>query len=196
MRFFLLRHACHDDVGRVLSGRCGNAAGLNAIGRSQAERLARMLAKAGIATIHSSPQRRAIETATMIARTVRRKIRIVDALDEIDFGRWTGRPFATLEREPLWRQWNAARSTCSPPGGETMGAAVARATHHLESWMEGGEGPRLCVTHGDIIRGVIAHYLDMPLDAMLRLEAEPASLTVLDLTRSGARIAAMNRVPA
>ncbi|MBA3892444.1 MAG: histidine phosphatase family protein [Gemmatimonadales bacterium] len=37
------------------------------------------------------------------------------------------------------------------------------------------------VSHGDVIRALLAHYAGMPLDLMLRLEVAPASVSAVRL---------------
>ena len=85
--------------------------------------------------------------------------------------------FADLDGDPAWRHWNAARGTAPTPGGETMAAAVSRAVAHLDRLARHGDGPILCVSHCDVIRGVIAHALGLPLDNILRFEIDPASVS-------------------
>jgi len=194
MRLYLARHATHDLVGNILSGRCA-ASALNAQGRREAALLAEALAGARIGAVHCSPQQRTRETARIIADRLKLEVEIVDALNEIDFGDWTGRSFAELAEDPLWARWNDQRSRCAPPDGETMQAAVDRARRHVETAVADGDA-LLCVSHCDVIRGLIAHYLGLDLDHMLRFDVDPASLSIVDLGDWGARVVAINRVPA
>lgn len=190
----LMRHCAHADVGRILSGR-STGGGLTAEGRAHAHWLAGEIARGEpITSIQSSPQRRARETAEVVAGRLGLAVRIVPALDEIDFGRWTGRSFADLEQDEAWRGWNAARASACPPGGETMAAAVARAVAHIEA-MAAGEprGAVLCVSHCDIIRGLIAHYLGLGLDNLLRFDLDPGALSTLVVGPWGGRLRTLNR---
>jgi broad specificity phosphatase PhoE len=189
---FLARHASHDEVGRVLSGRSDIA--INADGRAEAGRLADRLAGVPIAAIHSSPRRRARETAIIVAGRHDLPVNNADALDEIDFGAWMGRSFADLDCDPAWARWNDARGTAATPDGEDMSAATARAVRHIEQ--VAGEKPVLCVSHCDIIRGVVAHYLGLDADRLLGFDVDPASLTELALYGDGSgRVVALNERP-
>ncbi len=189
---FLARHASHDEVGKVLSGR--SAIGLNAAGHAEAARLADRLAGVPIAAIHSSPRRRAHETALAIAARHRLPVEAADGLDEIDFGAWTGRAFAELDGDPAWTLWNEARATATPPSGEGMAAATARAVRHIEA--AAGGGPLLCVSHCDVIRGVVVHYLGLSLDRLLNFDVAPGSLTELALYGNGSgRVVTLNERP-
>jgi broad specificity phosphatase PhoE len=189
---FLARHASHDEVGRVLSGRSDIA--LNAAGRAEAARLADRLAGVSIAAIHSSPRRRARETANIVAEHHGLPVNNADALDEIDFGAWIGRSFADLDGDPAWARWNVARGSAATPGGEDMAAATVRAVRHIED--VAGEQPVLCVSHCDIIRGVVAHYLGLDADRMLGFDVDPGSLTELALYGNGdGRVVMLNERP-
>lgn len=189
----LVRHGTHDEVGKVLSGRSEIA--LNPAGRDEAAALAGMFADLPLISVHSSPRRRAIETATPVA--LKRGLKIIEApaLDEIDFGGFTGRAFDTLEPDADWRRWNADRGAARCPGGETMGEAVARARDYVMS-LPHDAAPALCVTHCDIIRGVVADLLGLPLNRIFGLECDPGSVTTLAIDGGAVRLVTLNaRVP-
>ena len=105
-------------------------------------------------------------------------------------GRWAGQPFTTLASDPAWERWNAERATATTAGGEDMAGATARAVRHIEA--VAGERPVLCVSHCDIIRGVVAYYLGLDANRLLAFDVDPASLTTLVLHGSGARLVALN----
>jgi broad specificity phosphatase PhoE len=193
MRFHLVRHGHHAEVGRVLSGRSEVA--LDASGAQQADALAAMLGRRRHAAIYSSPRRRCRDTAAPIAAAAGLEVTLADALDEIDFGAFAGRPFAELDRDPKWRRWNAERDTFRCPDGETMAEAVARALSFLDR-LGGDDGTVLCVTHCDVIRGVVAQAIGLPFGRMFALPCDPGSLTILDLDERGPRLVALNVSPA
>jgi ribonuclease H / adenosylcobalamin/alpha-ribazole phosphatase len=188
----LIRHAAHVELGRTLSGRRRDVA-LSHEGLEQAEIVADLLAVEPLAAVYSSPRERAFYTARSIAEAHELKVGIVDALDEIDFGDWTGVDFNTLEGDPAWTDWNEARETARPPGGESMAEAVARTAAALGAIAADHQGASVaCITHCDIIRGAVAHYLGLPLGNMLRFDIDPASVTRLALGSWGARILTVN----
>ena len=186
----LVRHGAHAEAGRVLTGRGGDH-GLAEIGQAQASWAAERLR--GVTLVQTSPQRRTRETAEVIAAAFGHKPEVIGALDEVDFGRWTGRVIAELDGDPDWTRWNAARSTAQVPGGELMTDAVARAVAHLDS-LGGREWPGaiVCVSHSDIIRGVVAHYLGLSLDRILSFDVDPGSITTLVVGDWGGRLLSLN----
>jgi broad specificity phosphatase PhoE len=192
---FLVRHGAHAELGRVLTGR-GAGVPLTADGRAEAEAVAERLGREQVRAVHTSPRERAVETASIIAARLGIAIEIVEALDEIDFGGWSGRSFASLAGDPAWQQWNAHRGSAATPDGETMAAAVARAAGHVTSLVADGGGV-VCVSHCDIIRGLIADTIGLPLDNLLRFDIDTASLSTLMVGDWGRRVVSMNeRVPA
>ena len=187
----LIRHARHADYGVRLSGR--SDAPLNVEGLAQAEKLGAWLAKRGLSSVQTSPVRRARETAAAIARHAGVPAETHAALDEIDFGEWTGRSFASLEGDAGWAAWNEARGSGRPPGGESQAEATARAVAHIEARAAAGGGDTVAVvTHCDIIRGVLCHYLGLPFDNLLRFDIDAASASTLVVGTWGARVAGVN----
>ena len=174
MQLYLLRHAAHADVGRRLTGRAPGAP-LTPEGARQAAALGRRLAPARLTEVQTSPRERARATAEAVAQASGAPLTVTDALDEIDFGDWTGADFAALDGQPLWDAWNNARATARPPGGESMAEAAARIGAHVEALAGTRSGERIAlVTHCDMIRTLVARVLGLPLDNLLRFEIAPA----------------------
>lgn len=194
--FFLVRHATHALLDRVLAGRMQGVS-LNLQGRIEAGRLAVRFAQERLDRVQSSPRERACETAAAITATAKVPLEIVEALDEVDVGEWTGRPFAELSRDPRWRSWNAARTRACAPGGEAMSDAQARIVTHLERMHRQCPGARIAmVTHAEIIRAAVLHHLGLPLEAYDRIEISPASMTILRIGKDDAELTALNQAVA
>lgn len=173
----------------MLTGR-GGGVPLTDVGRHQAAAVAERLAREDIRAIHTSPRERAVQTAEIVANRIGARVEIVDALDEIDFGGWSGRSFDDLAGDPDWNAWNARRGSTRPPGGETMNLAVGRARDHVATLA--GEGGIVCVSHCDIIRGLVADALGLPFDNLLRFDIDTASLSTLVVGSWGSRVVSLN----
>jgi broad specificity phosphatase PhoE len=188
----LIRHAADVELGRTLSGRRRDVA-LSAEGLEQAEIVADLLGIEPLAAVYSSPRERAWYTARAIADAHELQVEVADGLDEVDFGDWTGMAFNDLEGDPGWTEWNEARETARPPEGESMVEAVERARAAVEAIAASHGGETIaCISHCDIIRGLIAFYLGLPLGNLLRFDVEPASVSRLALGSWGARILTVN----
>lgn len=188
----LIRHASHVELGRVLTGRRRDVA-LSREGLEQAAMIADLLGAEPIDAVYSSPRERAYYTAREIAERHELKVRIAEDVDEIDFGEWTGQSFDALEGDSDWQLWNEARSTARPPGGESMNEAADRAVRALERIAHDHPGKTVaCVTHCDVIRAVVARYLGLSLDNLLRFEVDPASVSRLVVGEWGGRLVSLN----
>ncbi len=178
-----MRHAAHGDLGERLTGR-GAEGGLTAQGREQAAALARRLCSERIGAIYASPRLRTRQTAQAIAGPHQLPVQVADALDEIDFGEWTGCRFDELDGRPEWDEWNRARARARCPGGESMAEARARALDLLRLLDRRHAGQQVVVvTHCDIIRALLCWREDRSLDDILGFEAGPASVTAFELRR-------------
>jgi probable phosphoglycerate mutase len=188
----LVRHAAHGDLGTVLSGRREDLP-LTSEGVMQARELGRRLAAAPPDAIHASPVQRAQETAGAIAHACGREVQTVAALDEIDFGDWTGRSFADLSGTEDWERWNCHRSQARAPGGESMAAAQQRAMDHLmDAASRFAGGTVAMVTHCDIVRAVVAAVLGLSLDCILQFDVGPASVSRVAAGNWGVRLMSLN----
>lgn len=193
---YLVRHAAHDRVDSVLCGRMPGV-GLGEDGRWQAEALARHFSRKAVDAVWTSPVQRARETAEPIAVGLGLIAWDSDALCEIDFGAWTGRDFAVLRDDPRWRRWNEARGSERPPGGESMAEAQARAMGELErAREEHPDGRVVLVSHGDVIKAMVAGVLGLPLDAHGRFDIAPASVSALAVWEGGGKVLRMNETVA
>lgn len=195
MTILLVRHAAHADLGLRLTGRAPGV-GLTAEGRAQAATLARALAAEGLEDVRTSPRTRARQTAEALAAAAGAPLQVEPALDEIDFGDWTGAEFAALDGRPDWTEWNARRGTTRPPGGEGMAQAAGRIAGLVARLGADRPEARIAlVTHSDMIRGLVATVLGLPLDNLLRFEIGPASVSRIAAGPGGMRVLSLNESP-
>lgn len=192
VEIFLVRHASHADVGLRLTGRAPGGA-LTARGAREAEAVAERLGAQGLHEVLTSPRERARATAEAIAARAGAPLAVEGALDEIDFGLWTGAAFEALEGQPPWVEWNRARATARAPGGESMAEVADRAGALVDALARGRDGLRVAlVTHCDVIRALVARVLGLSLDNLLRLEVSPASVSRVQAGPWGARLLSLN----
>jgi broad specificity phosphatase PhoE len=188
----LIRHGMTGDIGVRLSGR-GRDTRLSATGRSQAVMLAARLRQWRLDAVCASPLQRAIETATPLATSHELELEVQEALGDLDFGDWTGRSFAELDLLPEWRAFNETRESCRAPGGEQMEEVQRRAVAEIERiHARYPDGTAAVVSHADVIRAMLLHYLGMPIDLYARLEIDPASVSVLALKPGAIRVLRVN----
>lgn len=192
----LVRHGRHGLLGRVLCGRMRGVE-LDDLGCEDMARCAGTLSPRPT-LIQSSPQRRCMQSACILAAHFRLPVEIVPALDELDYGEWTGRSFDDLAPDPRWSRWNGRRGTSRPPGGESMRSLQKRIVAHLEQLRSDRNlDIVIAVSHAEPIRAALLYYSRMPLDEFLSIEIDPASISTLRADSRGMKITGINqRVPA
>jgi probable phosphomutase (TIGR03848 family) len=192
----LVRHATTAATGKRLGGWTPGVH-LDEAGVAQAERTAEHLASLPVAAVYASPLERTRETARILARRHGLRVRIRRGIGEVDYGEWTDLPLGQLRRRKLWRTIQATPSRVTFPGGESIRAAQARAVDTVESLAaEHGEETIVVVSHADVIKALVAHFVGMPLDTFQRLLIAPASVSVLALADGSPPVlVSCNQVP-
>ncbi|WP_232676904.1 MSMEG_4193 family putative phosphomutase [Nocardioides sp. R-C-SC26] len=173
----------------VLAGRLAGVR-LDDVGEGQASRAAARIAAVPIAALVSSPQERCQQTAQYVAKASPTSLSIAteDGIAECDYGEWQGRPLKDLAQEPLWKVVQTQPSAASFPGGEAMSTMYSRAVaaiRGLDAQIAADHGKDavwVAVSHGDIIKAVLADALGMHLDLFQRLHVDPASISIVRYT--------------
>lgn len=173
----------------VLAGR-SKGVRLDDLGLEQARAAGERLAGLPLAAIVTSPLERCRETAQEVSRLQNSGPKVASdrRFLECDYGSWTGRELTTLAKEPLWATVQAHPSAVTFPEGESMAQMMARSVAAAREWdakVEAEHGPDavwVAVTHGDVIKAVLADALGMHLDLFQRIGVDPASLSVVRYT--------------
>ncbi len=187
-RLLLIRHALTSQTGRRLTGRLPGV-GLDQRGREQAEAVARLLGDLPVRAVYTSPLERTMETAAIVARPHGLEPVPHDGLVEVDYGRWAGRTLGSLRRLAAWKAVVETPSRVAFPDGETLRGMQQRMVGACEDIAAAHRGAMVAiVTHADPIKAVLSHFLGQPLDLFQRIAVAPASVSLLDLPRSGAPV--------
>lgn len=192
---FLVRHAVTADTGHRLTGWT-EGVGLTEEGRKQAEIAGAGLAHVKFDAIYSSPIDRTMETARAIAMHHGQRVRSSRGLGEVKYGGWTNKSLKSLMKTKLWDTVQRFPSTARFPDGESLREVQTRAVSEIERLHEEyPKGKVCCVSHGDVIKLIAAHYLGMHIDLYQRIVIAPASVSVVSLTSHGPHILALNNCP-
>jgi probable phosphomutase (TIGR03848 family) len=182
----LVRHGLTEMTGPVLAGWTPGVH-LNDRGRTQAAELAKRLVSLPLDMIVASPLERCQETAqAVLAGRDGLEVRTDDRFGEVKYGEWTGRKLEELAKEDLWKVVQAHPSAARFPGGEALADAQHRAVTAVREWNDelGPKATFLVCSHGDIIKSIVADALGLHLDQFQRIQADPASLTVIRYTET------------
>jgi probable phosphomutase (TIGR03848 family) len=196
----LVRH------GRTTANASGTLAGrlpgvlLDEEGERQAAAAAERLAAVPLVSLVTSPLERCVQTAGLLARAQPTGLEPVEdpRLTECDYGAWQGRRISELSSEELWRTVQAQPSAATFPEGESLGAMSARAVEAVrerDALVEAEHGAGAvwaAVSHGDVIKAVLADALGMHLDQFQRVVADPASVSLVRYTRGRPYVLGLN----
>jgi broad specificity phosphatase PhoE len=176
----------------ILVGRTQDVS-LSETGRNQAQALGARLAAEAITALLVSPRLRTQQTATAIAAGATILVETDPAFDELDFGEWSGQSFDALQSDQRWQQWNTERTLARAPRGESIHDAEQRVITRLRRLRDVYEGKRIAiVTHAEIVRTIVYHYLGVSLDRWWLMEVSPASVSTLVLTADRATVQSVN----
>lgn len=181
----LVRHGrTQANAGGILAGRSPHVH-LDDTGRAQVESLARRLDGLPVDAVVASPLERTRETAEiLLAQRAEAALVWEDRLLECDYGSWTGKELSSLAKDPHWKVVQSHPSAAAFPGGETLRQMQHRAVDAVRDWNAqlGSTATYVMVSHGDVIKAILADALGMHLDAFQRLRVDPASLSVVQYT--------------
>ena len=171
---FLIRHGeTHGNSARIVQVP---EIPLSPRGIAQAERLARRLAKEGIARIVASDLARARTTAEHLARATGAPLTLDSLLHERSFGDIRGTAYADLGFDMFEPDY-------APPNGETWDvfhARVDRAWLRVREIVAATDGNVAVVTHGLVCRSLAARHLALPDGVVAPERWENTSVTIVD----------------
>jgi broad specificity phosphatase PhoE len=190
--FLLARHAAHDWLGRGFAGRQPDVA-LNAHGRQQAQELVARLAGVQVDQIYCSPQPRTHQTAQPLAQARGLAIQTEAAFDEVDLGDWQGRTFDEVRDQDAWKHWLERRGSAQPPGGEPFAEVERRAMAGLHRLAQRHPDQHvLVVSHGDVLKAMVAGSIGLSLDRLEQFDIAPASISVLAMGEGWTKLLLLN----
>lgn len=191
----LVRHGQTDEnVSGKVSGQ--GPVPLNVRGQEQAQLAAEVLTSLGVTHIFSSPVARARQTAEILAQRLQVGIEERPDLREVGYGDWEGRYFHELRQHPIAQQVFHDPVNAVFPNGESLPAVQQRGVQVIEAVRrQHPQGVLALVSHGDVIRTALAHYLGMPFNDYRRLNQDPGALSVLELFDAWVRVKTVNFIP-
>jgi probable phosphoglycerate mutase len=196
MLIYMIRHGRTDwNDDRRIMGR--EQVPLNDAGRKMVEAVAGQLAGEGISAVYTGTLARAKETAGILAAAWGAVLINEPRLDESAYEKWVGMSYSDLKGDPDFDLYGTRPTASNFSSGEGMTGIQERALAAIERIADEARGAKTAlVSHADVIKPVITHYLGMDLDTMHRLAVANASVTLLDLAYPDApRIRYLNLMP-
>jgi broad specificity phosphatase PhoE len=193
---FLLRHAATKaDLERParVQGRGVNSP-LDPLGVRQAELTRDLLALQPIRAVYTSPLRRAVQTARILAAPRGLPVQPLEALTDCDVGRWEK---LTWEQIRAQDPEAAARFLADPaaagyPEGETLAAVAARSGPALAGLLAGHAGLVVVVGHQAVHRAYLAGLMGLPPGGAQALCLEHCGVSVVHAEDGRAWVETLN----
>lgn len=186
----LVRHGHSTSNGDgILAGRLPGIH-LSDRGREQVGRLAERFAGTEVARVVSSPLERCRETAGAIAGAVGVEVLEEEGLQECAYGAWTGRKLSELAKDPLWSTVQDDPGSARFPDDDRYAAEslaemsdrVVQAVQRHDAEVREAHGENavwVAVTHGDLVKALLADATGAGLSRFQRYTADPASVSVV-----------------
>jgi probable phosphoglycerate mutase len=114
-------------------------------------------------------------------------------LTEVDYGLWSGKKLSILSKNKLWKTVQESPSRMYFPKGEGIAQMQSRAMTSVHQAVSSkAKGSAVIVSHGDVIKSIVAYALGMHLDDFQRIVIDPASISILDYSTMKPRVLLLN----
>ena len=164
-------------------------------GYAQVRSLSSRLAEFPVATIYTSPLKRAMNTARILAEPHKLELNVLDDLTEIGLGDWQGlhRDEVSQKWPEIWKQSRIDPSVVTFPNGENFQQLTKRAVRAFNRIVaDNTNGHTLAVTHDAVIRVLAAHVLGTSNSIYRHMEINNASLSVMRVEDDRMRLVTLN----
>jgi probable phosphoglycerate mutase len=192
---YLIRHGENEFVGKGKLAGWLPGVSLNENGHKQADAVAELFKDVKLKAVYASPLERTMETAHPLAEAQKLKVIKSPGIGEIQFGTWQGKSLKVLRKRKLWPVVQRSPSLARFPEGESFPEAQSRAVAEVEKIRTRHRGKKdaiACVSHSDVIKLIVSHYVGLPLDLFQRLHIAPASITALWVDDQVSRLIYLN----
>lgn len=195
MKLTLVRHTSLEIAPSICYGQSDVDVSVNFdIERLQ---LQEKLASSTFDAIYASPLQRCHKLAQALCADAslgftNKDIQLDERLKELHFGDWEMSPWDAIPRA-TFDVWANDYANLAPPNGETFLQLHARSKSFVEDVSSHSQGKSiLVVTHGGLIRALIAEVLQIPLKRLFRLTIDHASVTQLEFKGEVPKVIFMN----
>jgi alpha-ribazole phosphatase len=139
--------------------------------------------------VYASPLQRCVKLAN--ALNLGEPI-LDNRLKELHFGDWEMQAWDDIPRD-IFDDWAHDYANLAPPNGETFSQLQQRGIHFLDEMLSKHLNENvLVITHGGLIRALLAHVLNMELKGLFRFNIDHASVTELDFSEKIPKISFVN----
>ena len=153
---------------------------LNETGIKQAELLAEYLSRMKIDAVYSSPLKRALKTAEMIASYHKSDIEIAPGLIDFNYGKWQGLAHQEVKDKykKLYAEWLNNPDMVKMPAGESLNDVRKRATATVASILTKHKGTVVLVSHRVVNKVLICVLLGLDNSHFWNIKQDTGGITI------------------
>jgi broad specificity phosphatase PhoE len=181
MKLILARHGeTVWNVEKIYRGRTD--VNLDEVGIKQAELLGNYLSNWELEAIYSSPLRRALDTANIIARYQQPSVHIADGLIDFDYGEWQSLSEQEAKRlyPALHNEWHNSPHTVKMPGGESLEDVRSRAIEVVNDVVSRYQGSVILVSHRVVNKVLICSLLGLGNSHFWNIHQDVGGITIFN----------------
>jgi len=168
------------NIEKIYRGRAD--VNLDEMGIKQAELLGNYLSHWGLEAIYSSPLRRALETANIIARYQKISVHIAEDLIDFDYGEWQSLPEQEAKRlyPTLHNEWHNNPHKVKMPGGESLEDVRRRVIKVVNDVLARYQGSVVLVSHRVVNKVLICYLLGLDNSYFWNIKQDVGGITIFD----------------
>ncbi|MFC1938237.1 histidine phosphatase family protein [Chloroflexota bacterium] len=165
------------NVAEVFRGRIDVE--LNETGMKQAELLAGHLSTLKIDAVYSSPLKRALNTAEMIARYHEVDVEIAPGLTDFNYGDWQGLPHREVKEKykELYAEWAENPHLVKMPAGESLSDVRERAVGMADNIIAKHKGTVVLASHRVVNKVLICALLGLDNSHFWNIKQDTCGIT-------------------
>lgn len=185
IKLYLIRHGETTWNKQMIIQGSGSDTDLSETGRIQAEKLARAMRDVPLTAIYSSPLKRALDTATAIARYHDLQVKQEPDLKEIHVGELEGTQISALNTNftQYLIDWQTRGEAINFKGGENLGQFRDRVWAAIQRIVnENKDGRVAVVSHYFVTATTVCEAMGLPLTHLVRIRIQPAAVTILEFS--------------
>jgi broad specificity phosphatase PhoE len=168
------------NVEKIFRGRAD--VDLDEVGIKQAELLGKYLSDWKLEAIYSSPLKRALDTANIIARYQKVSAHIAEGLIDFDFGEWQSLSEQEVKRlyPAVLDEWHNNPHKAKMPGGESLEDVTGRAVEVVYDVLSRHQGNVLLVSHRVVIKVLICYLLGLDNSHFWNINQDVCGITIFN----------------
>ena len=157
---------------------------LDDVGMKQAEATAERITEWPVATIYSSPLRRALTTAKILARRFDLGVDPLSGIIDIDYGEWQGisPEEAAIKDNSLYTKWLESPNMVKFPGGECLAEVRQRAASAVDALIvQYPDAAIVLVTHRVVCQILILNFLGLDNSHFWQIGQDVSAINVFQI---------------